>query len=478
MLGSASQGSPKTSIDGILFVIEAYEKALCNPQSSEEQSAYDSNLRGFLSQIEVALAGDATSLTSATERLTSLLQAHPKLSPHVRSAISQTAVRLACAHSSAIKPATVAALVRTILSQSPTGKLQLSELDSTSVHASALKQLSESFASVLPMECQREFLAGAINCLHTLARGFTAPDTWHIKLCTSYLSCIASLIPLAGQQPCIQQHCAALADSLRVFWSFGVETQRKRTSSGASCASSSSESVAAGGKYVPPWQRRKALVRSTAVSSPTADSSHSDSDTSATASHESSSKVRISSLRVLTLTLRNHPAALHQVWDRLLPPSLNIQPVSGPRGHAPTSLLGVLLGEPSTAVRTSAAVALQSMMTGTKNIGFMRVARSSSAVSSSKRTARPRAFMPLSETMAAMLMAAHSGLAQCVRSETSTEVLAEALKASTLLLQHTPYHNMQRDAPQKLLHALGDCWNKEPVPEDKVLACLDVLPLL
>jgi hypothetical protein len=296
------------------------------------------------------------------------------------------------------------------------------------------------------------------------------------------------LIPLPGQQLCIQQHCAALTDSLRVFWTFGIEKRPQRTSSETSRASSNSESAAAGGKYIPPWQRKRAKGNRTPFSTcpascATADSSHSDSDTSTAPSRDSSSKVRISSLRALTLILRHHPTALHRVWDRLLPHSIQTCPPLPPGGHAaPTSLLGVLLNDPSATVRASCATALQSMMTGTKNIGFMRVARSESAVSafvSARRPSRPRAFMPLSESMAAMLMAAHSALAQSVRTEMAGEVLMEALKAATLLLQHTPYHNMQKDAAQALLQALAVCWNRTVTEEreSKVLHQLFTVPV-
>lgn len=449
----------------ILGILKAYERAICSPDTGDEQSSYESNLVEFLQQVEVALAAPVPALTDIIECLTSLLQTHAKLSPRTQAVVTQAAVNLACSHCASIEPACIARLIRAILSLSPTGPLQFSELDSTSTTATALERLSESCASAVAAEHQKEFLEGAINCVHTLARSFTAPDAWHTKLCTSFLSCIANLIPLPGQQPCIQQHCAALLDSLRVFWTFGLEKRLPKTSSEASLVSSTSES-AAGSKYVPPWQRNKTAGHSKLSTRPTtsiADSSHSDSDTSIAPSRDSSCKVRISSLRALTLALRHHPAALHQVWDRLLPHSTQtpLPPLPGGRA-APTSLLGVLLNDPSVTARASAATALQTMMTGVKNVGFMRVARSSSAVSAStsaRRPSRPRAFMPLSESMAAMLMSAHSAFAQSVQTETAGEVLPEVLKAATLLLQHTPYHNMQKDAARELLQALAACWN-------------------
>jgi hypothetical protein len=55
----------------------------------------------------------------------------------------------------------------------------------------------------------------------------------------------------------------------------------------------------------------------------------------------------------------------------------------------------------------------------------------------------------------------------------------EALKAATLLLQHTPYHNMQKDAAQALLQALAVCWNRTVMEEreSKVLHQLFTVPV-
>ena len=449
-------------------IIKAYERALCSTlDAGDDQSSYESSLVDLLQQVEEVLVAPVPGLSDVIERLTILLKGDHCLSPRTKAVVTQGAANLACSHCASIDPCSIARLVQAILGLSPTGPLQFSELDSASVTATALERLSESCASALATEHQREFLEGAIHCVHTLARSFTAPDAWHTKLCTCFLSCIGHLIPLAGQQPCIQQNCAALVDSLRALWAFGLENRLQRTSSEASRLSSSSETAATGSKYVPPWRRTANTnkPRSTRpASSATADSSHSDSDTSNAPSRDSSCKVRILSLRALTLSLKHHPAALHQVWDRLLPHSTQVSPPRPQSGGRtpPSSLLGVLLNDPSAAVRASAATALHTMMTGTKNVGFMHVARSSSAVSASasvRRPTRPRAFMPLSESMAAMLMTAHSAFAQSLQNEVAGEVLLEALKASTSLLQHTPYHSMQRGAAQELLQALVDSWN-------------------
>jgi hypothetical protein len=414
------QSTAKQSADslrlGILGLLKAYERVLCSG-IGDEQSSYEANLLELLPQMEDTLSAPSPALTDVVEHLTSLLQGHVSLSPRARAAVLQTAVNFSCSHCAAIEPATLSRLTRVILCLHPTGHLQFSTLDSASVTATALERLSESCAPLVAPEHQSEFLDGAICRVHTLARSFTAPDAWHTKICTAFLSCLAHLIPLPGQHQCIQQHCAPLLDSLRVFWVFGLEKRPQRTPSETSHLSSSSESAATGSRYIPPWQRKKATGHSKPqstrrTSSATADSSHSDSDTSTAPSRDSSCGVRISALRVLTLALRHHPSALHQVWDRLLPHSLHTPPPPLPGGRAPpTSLLGVLLNDPSATVRTSAATALQAMLSGTKNIGFMRVARSSStllAPASTRRPSRPRAFMPLSESMAAMLNTLHT----------------------------------------------------------------------
>ena len=147
-------------------------------------------------------------LTDIIERLAILLR-QKSLSPRTKAVVTQAAVNLACSHSASIEPCSIARLVQAILCLSPTGPLQFSELDSASATASALERLSESCASLLATEHRKEFLEGAIHCVHTLARSFTAPDAWHTKLCTCFLSCIANLIPLPGQQACIQHNCAA-----------------------------------------------------------------------------------------------------------------------------------------------------------------------------------------------------------------------------------------------------------------------------
>lgn len=179
-------------------------------------------------------------------------------------------------------------------------------------------------------------------------------------------------------------------------------------------------------------------------------------------------RVRVTSLNLLTALLQHHPTAVHPVWDRLLPHSNATLPSARPR-----SLVGVLLHDPCATARTAAAVAIQAMLTGPRNAAFIRVARSSSAGPQRRsRLAPPRAFMPLSESLALMVQAMHTSLAAALQQEAVHEVVLEALKAADLLVQHAPYQSLPAPLAQELVDACAASWNGvDSRPDTQVLPC-------
>ena len=297
-------------------------------------------------------------------------------------------------------------------------------LDPTQTSLDALCALEATLrvhATALPEAWLLECLSALINSLHGIASRGPAlvADGWHCGAYATLLSCVQHAI--AATSAAVSAHVASLVDALSRFWALQLPPRVD----------------AARRTYVPPHRRRG-----------NSSDSASSSDTSATPAADPTAAVRLAALGALTAALHADPAALHPLWDRLLPATL----AEGPQRA--TTLAAVLLRDPEPTCRAAAAGALQLMLGHRRARAFMAIAEEPGPL----HTTGARAFVPLSATLAAMLAALHAALAQSLRDEVDLDVRLATLKVAGSLAANTPYQRLAAGLADELLQATLALW--------------------
>lgn len=408
----------------------------------------------FLRQPNISdvLFSDAEQIAAVLQPLQFQLATTESCSTHMLTTALETWVEVGSHHASDLSSESLSALIQGLTTRLPTALVKYDGMETTSAAAAGLATLCQSCAITMDTTQAQKCFTSAAQSLHSLAMSSPPADEWHTKVLSHLLTALSSLVTRPSLH--IRDSSAILLDAFTLLWTFGVPTAapRKATASKTSAAPASAPGSPASSKYLPPWRRS-----SRCSSSDAADSSPYSSDTSVSSRRDgdAGARVRLASLHLLTLCLRQFPTSLHPVWDRLLPHSNATLPSVRPR-----PLLGVLLHDSTAAVRCAAAAALQAMLSGPRNAAFVRVARSASTGPQRRARARPaRAYMPLSESLALMVQAVHTALAAVLQREASQEVVLEALKAADLLMQHAPYPNLPPELAQELVNACVSSWN-------------------
>eukprot|EP00892_Ulva_mutabilis_P003285 jgi/Ulvmu1/1328/UM011_0056.1 len=418
-------------------------------------NAYCALLRQ-VNAFEVKYTG-ADQVTAVLQPLQTLCELPPiqECSGTVFTMALATCVDVASHNTGSLTPETLASLVEAATARLPTAQLQFDTMEVTAAAAAALACLCKAFGASMTLPHAQRCFVSVAQSLHALAMSRPPADEWHIKAISNLVATLTTLVPLPSIH--IRDTSAILLDAFTMLWTFGVadavprKVKAGRPNAAAVPTPASAPGSPASGKYIPPWRRTSRCSSEAANTSPYS----SDASASSRRDTDPGTRVRMASMQLLTLCLRQFPTSLHPVWDRLLPNSDATLPSARPR-----SLMGVLLHDPSPTVRTAAAVALQTMLTGPRNAAFVRVARSTNVgLQRSARLKPARAFMPLSESLALMVQAMHTALAAALQRESVQEVALEALKAADLLMQHAPYQNLPAEPAQELVTACIACWN-------------------
>ena len=342
----------------------------------------------------------------------------------------------------------------------------------------ALLDAAESFltehAAAMNHEQLATLLSASIEALHSHASLRSGPitDDWHAKQYSALLRSTAHCVA-ASDASVAAQRTAVLVDTLSRFWVYGNSTRPARTASIASAAGSvaSHSAESAGeqapkpGKYVPPSRRRHTGSDS---SSTAVDTSDSDASAASGGGGGEAARVRVCALDTLTAVLKRDASALHPLWDRLLPHAAPLQ-----AGSKSSSLPAVLLHDTSSAARVAAAHALQLMLTHPRAAAFMAV-----AAFAQKRAQRVRAFMPLSESLAEMLVATHSALAASLQQERVAEVQLEVLRSAKALLAHSPYARLPAGTLDTLVRAALPLWQPAALKQVSQMKCCGLVAML
>ena len=246
----------------------------------------------------------------------------------------------------------------------------------------------------------------------------------------------------SAQDPLPAALVTQLVDAASRFWAFG-----RRPTVQPLVASRSSGSATKPGRYIPPSQRSSAVGSEGSSGAPPSDPEPS----ALSAPYKLTVAVRLAAMQVLQELARSDSAALHALWDRLLP---STEPLN--EAARPVTLTNALLFDPSAKMRSAAAATTQLVLSGKKTKAFMAVAESASG-----HAGAARSFTTLSGSLAAMLESMHAALTAALRKERSLDVQLDLLKLASTFIAQAPYARLAPGLLPSLAESIVGKWRPE-----------------